>query len=134
MVLEVVIDDLECVGAVVVIGVDHGKRPVDHVSCGEHRVACAPRLGPPLRDGKALRDVVDILENICCLQLRGGTRLDVLFESLLEVLADDENGFFETGLPCIVKGEVHDYVSLFGNSVNLLVSAVPAAHSRSHHD
>jgi len=58
----------------------------------------------------------------------------VLFEDVFKIVLDDEAYPAESRLIGIIKTEIHYYVALIRDAVELLVSAVSAAHSRSHDD
>ena len=55
-------------------------------------------------------------------------------EYILKVMLDDEADSSESRLISVIKAEIHNDVALLGDLVELLVAAVPAAHSGSHDD
>ena len=96
-------------------------------------MAGAPGLGPPLGDGVALRELVQLLEGVADLHgglLQPGT--DGFHKVLLNGFFDDDHGFFEACLPGIEEGVVQDGLPLGPHRVDLLQPAVAAAHTGGH--
>ena len=135
-VAEGVIDHAEGGGAVIVVGVDDRKgRVANGLPGAQHRVAGAPGLGASLGDGVAGGDVVQLLIGVADLH---GAFLQPLADGLHEVLADgfldDDNSGIETGFVGVIKGIVQNRFALTSHRVDLLQSAVAAAHTGGHDD
>ena len=123
-------------GAVIVVGVDDRKgRVADGLTGAQNRVAGAPWLGASLRDGVAGGDIVQLLIGVTDLH---GAFFQSLADGLHEVLADgfldDDNGGIETGFVGVIKGIVQNRFALTSHRVDLLQSAVAAAHTGGHND
>ena len=101
----------EALLAVVVIGIDHNERRVHHLFGGQHRLAGAPGLGPPLGEGP--RDVVQVLEGVVHRHPMGGADggnpvADDLPEFRFDVPADYKDHVAEPGLDGVMNRVIHD--------------------------
>ena len=131
---QVVVDHPEGLGAVVVVRVDDGKGPVDQLPGAEHRLPGAKGLGPAFRHGVGGGQVLQRLEGVLHLHQVGQPVPDHLPEVGLVLLADDEDHLFKTGAPGVVDRVVDDDLPARAHGVELLHSAVAAAHPGSQHD
>ena len=61
---QILIDDLEGLGAVVIVRVDDGEGPINEVFCGQHGVTGAPGLNAALGDGEACGQLIQLLESV----------------------------------------------------------------------
>ena len=118
-------------GAVEIVGVDGCERLVDFFFRGEDGLGCTPGLGATGRQGESSGERVEFLEG----ELDGDAALkaaaDGVAEGLFDVFADDENDFAETGAQGVVDGVVHDGLAAGTDRIDLLQSAIAAAHAGS---
>ena len=133
---EVIVDLLESGLAVVVVGVDDGEGGIANGLPGaDHRVAGAPGLGASFGDGVASGELVQLLIGIADLQ---GSLLQSgpygLHEVLFNGFLDNDHGGVKAGLVGIEQGVVQDGLTLAAYGIDLLQSAIAAAHTRSHHN
>ena len=129
---EVIVDDLERLRAVVVVGIDDGEGAVDVGLCGQHRVAGTPGLHAALGDGVALGQLIQLLEGVLHVHHPGHAVADGSFESLLDLVLDDEDDRLEACAAGVVQGIIHDDLTAGTHRVDLLHAAVAAAHAGSH--
>ena len=131
---EVVVDKAEALRAVVVICVDDRERRIaDGLLCHKDGVGRAPGLDAPLRHGEPLRQLVELLVGIADLKPGAqGAGADSLLEGLLDLMLDDEHDGLEPGAAGIVQAVIQDGLARRPDRVDLLQSAVAAAHSGSH--
>ena len=131
---QVVVDDLERLRPIVVVGVDDGKGAVDEGLGGQRRLGGAPGLGPPLWDGVALRQVVHALEGVSHIHMALHPGADALLEIRLDLMLDDENHRLKSRPPGVVDGIIQNDLVVTAYGVHLLAPAVAAAHARGHDD
>ena len=131
---QVIVHHPERLGAVVVIGVDHRKRAVDEVLGGQHGVAGAPGLDPAFRHGVACGQLFQLLESVFHVHGLGHPVADGGLEGILDLVLDDKDHRLKAGPACIVKGIIHDDLAVGAHRVDLLHTAVTAAHTCRHHD
>ncbi len=131
---EIAVNFRERLGAVVVVGVDDGERRINDMARRQHRVGGSPRLCAALRDGIALRQIVQLLEYVTHLHHLGDTVPDRLPERLLNLVLDDEYHRLEARAPGVVQGIVDDDLSVVPHRIDLFQASVAAAHSGGHHD
>ena len=126
--------------AVIVIGVDDGKRLLQNALAGQNRLPGAPGLGAALRQADALRQRVQRLIGVGDLHTQLGAGLfdavaDGLTERVLDVLADDEHDLVEPGLDGIMDGKIHDDLAVGADSGQLFdTAAEPGTDAGSHDD
>ena len=131
-----VIDHPESVFSVIIVGIDDRKgRIADFLSGAQHTVAGAPGLLPLRRDGIALGEhLVHLLIGIANLH---GTFFQAAAHRLHEILPNgffnDNNGRFKPGLMGIIQGIVQNGFPVGAHRIDLLQSAVAAAHTGGHH-
>ena len=94
---QIVVDLLEAVGAVVIIGIDDGEGAVYELPGCQDRLSCAPGLHPALGDCIALGQVIRPLEHIVNLHLFCNAVPDSGPEGRLNLRLDDENHRFKAG-------------------------------------
>ena len=131
-----VVDHLEGCLAVVIIGVDDSEGgAIDGILGAEHRVSRTPGFDPALGNGEALRQCCKLLIGVADLH---GSLLQALADGLHEVLLDgfldNNDDGIKTGLMGIVNGIVQNGLPLAAHGVDLLQSAVTAAHAGCHDD
>ena len=131
---QVIVNDLEGLGAVVVVRIDDRKGPVDQVPGAEHRLPGAERLGPPFRHSVGGGQIVQGLEGVLHLHQVGQPVPDHFPEGRLVLLADDEDDFFKAGAPGVKNGIVDDDLPAWAHRVELFHAAVAAAHPGSQYD
>ena len=129
---QVVVDGLECLGAVVIVGVDDGKGTVYYIAGGKGCVGGAPGLGAAFGHGVALGQVSELLIGVAHVYNLGKPVADGFLESILYLVLDDENNGFKSGTAGVVDGIVDYQLTVGPNGVDLLEAAVTAAHSRCH--
>ena len=129
---EVIVDDLERLRAVVVVGIDDGEGAVDVGLCGQHRVAGTPGLHAALGDGVALGQLIQLLEGVLHVHHPGHAVADGSFESLFDLVLDDEDDRLEACAAGVVQGIIHDDLTAGTHRIDLLHAAVAAAHAGSH--
>jgi len=131
---QVIVHHPERLGAVVVIGVDHRKGAVDEVLGGQHGVAGAPGLDPAFRHGVACGQLFQLLESVFHVHGLGHPVADGGLEGILDLVLDHKDHRLKAGPACIVKGIIHDDLAVGAHRVDLLHTAVTAAHAGRHHD
>ena len=104
------------------------------VACRQNGVARAPRLLAAFRHRKALRQVIQLLENIFDLHVLRYAVADNLFKVLKKLLLDDEDYLGKARLRGIKNRKIHDNLAVFANGIDLLQAAVTAAHTGRHND
>ena len=129
---EVIVDDLERLRAVVVIGIDDGEGAVDEGLCGQHRVAGTPGLHAALGDGVALGQLIQLLEGVLHVHHPGHAVANGSFESRFDLVLDDEDDRLEACAAGVVERIIHDDLTVRPHRVDLLHAAVAAAHAGSH--
>ena len=131
---QVVVDELEALRAVVVVGVDDRKRRVaDGLLGHENGMGGAPGLDAALRHGKALGQLFQLLVGVADLEPGAhGTGTDGLFKRLLDLVLDDKDDGLEPGAAGIVQAVVEDGLAGRADGVDLFESAVAAAHTGGH--
>ena len=125
-------DLLKALGAVVVVGVDHGEGTVHHLAGGQDGVGGAPGLYALLGDGVALGQIVQLLIGILHVDDLAQTVADSGLEGILDLMLDDEDHGLKAGAAGVVDGVVNDELIVVANRVHLLKSAVAAAHTGGH--
>ena len=128
---QLVVDHLERGLAVVVVGIDYRKGcAVDGLPGAEHRMGGAPGLDPAFGDGKSLGQIRQFLVGVANLH---GSLLQTLADGFQEVLLDgfldDNHNGVEAGLMGIINGIIQNGLALTADRVDLLQSAVAAAHT-----
>ncbi len=131
---EVVVDLLEGLGAVVIVGVDDGEGAVHHAPGRQGRLGGAPGLGPIRRGGVALRQVVPQLVDVLHVHALLQAAAHPLLEVRLDLRLDDEHHRLKPRPAGIVDRVVQDHLIVVPHRVQLLESAVAAAHAGSHDD
>ena len=131
---QVVVDELKALRAVVVVGVDDRERRVADGFLGhQDGVGRAPGLDAAFRHGEAGGQFVQLLVGIADLEPGAqGAGTDGLLEGLLDLMLDDEHDGLEPGAAGIVQAVIQDGLARRPDRVDLLQSAVAAAHSGSH--
>ena len=122
----------ESVPAVEIVRVDYSERFIDDSGRRKHRVTGSPRLGASLRNRKSGRQILQLLESI--------SHLEGIFDPLSHRLAEDFVIFFlnnkydlvEAGPDRVENRKIDNEFAVFGDGVDLLQTAVAAAHSGSH--
>ena len=95
-------------------------------------MAGAPGLDTALRDGKACGQLVQLLERVFHLHRLGHPLADGCFEGVLDLMLDDKDHRLKACAAGIVKGIVHDDLTIGAHRVDLLHAAVAAAHASRH--
>ena len=131
---EVVVDDTEGLRAVVVVGIDDRKGPVDELPGGQHRVGSAPGLLPAQGDAVSPGKALQLLEGVGRVHAPADARAHQLPEVRLQFPVDDKDNLLESGPPGIVDGVVDNALSVSAHGVHLLEAAVAAAHAGSQDD
>ena len=121
--------DLVGFRAVEVVGVHHGKGLFDDVAGGQDRVAGAPGFLAAFGNLKSRRDVVEILEGVFHRQNMRVFVADFDAEFFLEVMSDHEDDLAEIGSDGVENGIVHDDFAGGAHRIDLLETAVTAAHA-----
>ena len=88
-----------------------------------------PGLHPSLRDLKALRNLIQLLEYIFHLHVPAHSVPHTLAEILLVFLFDNENDLLKSRPVRVIHGKINDLVALLVHRVDLLESAVAASHA-----
>ena len=83
---QVLIRQLERARAVVIVRVDDEERRIEEFAAAQHRVPRAPRLHAPFRDGKALRQLIQLLESVVCFHPRRHARTDHRLEGIFNLV------------------------------------------------
>ncbi len=130
-----IIEDLpECLRTVVVVGVDDGEGSLHHAPGGQGRLGGAPGFGPLRRNGITLRQVllelVDVFHIHALLQPLSHQGLEVLLDFRL----DDEYHRLKPRPAGVIDGVIQNYLPVVPHRVQLLESAVAAAHPGGHND
>ena len=129
---QVIIHHPEGLRAVIIIGIDDRKRAVDEVLCRQNGVAGAPGLDTALRNGKACGQLIQLLEGIFHVHGLGYTLADGCLESILDLMLDNKDHRLKACAAGIVKGIIHDHLTVRPHRVDLLHAAVAAAHASRH--
>ena len=129
---QVIIHHPEGLRAVIIIGIDDRKGAVDEVLCSQNGVAGAPWLDTALRHGKACGQFVQLLEGVFHLHCLGHPLADGCFKGVLDLMLDDKDHRLKACAAGIVKGIVHDDLTIGAHRVDLLHAAVTAAHASRH--
>ena len=127
-------DLLKRLAAIEIVCVDDDKRRINVVACRQNGVARAPRLLAAFRHRKALRQVIQLLENIFDLHVLRYAVADNLFKVLKKLLLDNEDYLGKARLYGIKNRKIHDNLAVFANGIDLLQAAVTAAHTGRHND
>src|ERR1700722_1569230 len=117
--------------AIEVISVDRSEGLVDCVRGQQDGLRGAPRLGAAGGDCEARRNVFERLKNIVNGNAFLKARPDNFSELLLDILANNENELAESRTESVEDGVVDDGFACGSDGVNLLQTAVAAAHSGS---
>ena len=125
--------------AVVVVGVDNGERLLDDALAGQHSLAGAPGLAAALGHGVPGGNVLQRLERVVDLNAQLGADFldavaDGLFESVLDIVADDKDDFVKPGLDGVMNGIVHDDLAVGADGCQLLDAAAEAGADTSGHN
>ena len=131
---QVIVHHPERLGAVVVIGVDHRKGAVDEVLGGQHGVAGAPGLDPAFRHGVACGQLFQLLESVFHVHGLGHPVADGGLEGILDLVLDHKDHRLKAGPAGVVERIIHDDLAVGAHGVDLLHTAVTAAHACRHHD
>ena len=134
LLLEEVVDGLDGGGAVIVVRVQNSKGTVDGILRASDGMGGAPGLCPALRHGKALGELVYLLEHIPHIEEFLHAAAHGLFEIRFNFMLDDEYHLAEAGLPRVIQGIVNDNMTLIVDWGDLLQSAETGTHSGSHND
>ena len=129
---QVIIHHPEGLRAVIIIGIDDCKRAVDEVLCRQNGVAGAPGLDTALRHGKACGQLIQLLEGVFHVHGLGYTLADGCLESILDLMLDNKDHRLKACAAGIVKGIIHDHLTVRPHRVDLLHAAVAAAHASRH--
>ena len=129
---QILIDDLEGLGAVVIVRVDDSEGTINEAFCGQHGVAGAPGLDTALGDGEACGQFIQLLESVFHVHALRDAVADGGFESLLDLVLDDKDHGLKACAVGIVQGVLHNGLTLGAHRVDLLHAAVTAAHAGSH--
>ena len=129
---QVIIHHPEGLRAVIIIGIDDCKRAVDEVLCSQNGVAGAPGLDTALRHGKACGQLIQLLEGVFHVHGLGYTLADGCLESILDLMLDNKDHRLKACAAGIVKGIIHDHLTVRPHRVDLLHAAVAAAHASRH--
>ena len=129
---QVIIHHPEGLRAVIIIGIDDRKRAVDEVLCSQNGVAGAPGLDTALRHGKACGQLIQLLEGVFHVHGLGYTLADGCLESILDLMLDNKDHRLKACAAGIVKGIIHDHLTVRPHRVDLLHAAVAAAHASRH--
>ena len=130
---EVVVNHAEGLGAVVVVCIDYGKRPVYHIARRQNGMAGAPGLFAPRRHSIALGQIVQLLVGIAHIHHLGKPVANGLLERGLNFVLDDKHHGLKARAPRIKDGIVNNQLAVAAHRVYLLQAAVPAAHTGGHH-
>ena len=117
------------VRAVEIVGVDGGEGLVDDAGGEKDGLGGSPGLGAAGGDGEAWGNVLERLEDVIDGDALFETRADGFAECLLDVFADDEDELAEAGAEGVVDGVVDDGFAGGADGVDLLETAVTAAHA-----
>ena len=127
---EVLADGLVSLGAVEVVGVDHGERLVNGIGGHHHGMVRAPRLHAAFGNRQPLGEVVQLLKD----EIDGDAPAEAvgrkdLAELLFKRVADDENHLAETGADGVVDRIVDDGFVVGTDAVHLFERSVAGAHA-----
>ena len=126
---------LEGPAPVEVVGVDDGEGAVHLVKRAERGVGGAPGLHPALRDGKALRQLIQGLVGVGQVHAGG---LDAIADGRAKVRfhlgLDDADHLAEARAHGVEYGKIDNDVSGVVHGRDLLATAETAAHARRHDD
>ncbi len=114
-------------GAVEVVGVEHGERPVDLGGGGEDRVGGPPRLRASGGHDDAGRQVLQPLQGDTPAEPRAKTAAGELVERLQQVGPNDEDHLAESGPQRVIHAVVHQRSAARTDGVELLQPAVATA-------
>ena len=131
---KIVIERLVGAGAVKIVGVDHGKGAIDHAGAAGHGMPCAPGLDAPLGNGAALRQLLQLLEDVFYVKILLHPAADGVLEILLDLMLDHEGDLAESGAVGVEERKVDDGVSVLVHGLDLLESAKAAAHTGGQND
>ena len=130
---QVLIRQFERARAVVIVRVDDEERRIEEFAAAQHRVPRAPRLHAPFRDGKALRQLLQLLEGVVCFHSCRHARTDHRLEGIFNLVLNQEHDAAEARLVRIVQAVIEDDLAVRADRIQLLQSPVAAAHTRRHH-
>ena len=119
---------------VIIVRVHDCKRPAHQLSRRQNRMRRSPRLCPPLRNTVALREIVQLLIRILNMHRTGETVPDCLMERLLDLALDNKNHSLKARALRVIDRIIQQKLTVIADRVNLLQSAVAAAHTGSHND
>ena len=131
---QVIVHHLKRLRAVVVVRIDDRKGAVNEGLCSQHGMAGAPRLYAPLRHGKTCGQLFQLLESVLHIHRFRHAVTDGSFEGVLDLVLDDKDHGLKAGAAGIVEGVVHNDLSVGAHRVDLLHTAVAAAHAGCHDD
>ena len=131
---QVIVHHLKRLRAVVVVRIDDRKGAVNQGLCSQHGMAGAPGLYTSLRHGKACGQLFQLLEGILHLHRFRHAVADGCLEGVLDLVLDDKDHGLKAGAAGVVKGIVHNDLSVGAHRVDLFHAAVTAAHAGSHDD
>ena len=129
---QTIIDRLERRFSIVIIRVDHRKRSVDHLAAAENRMTGSPRFDASLRNLKSIRKTVIFLIHILHLHVLFHAVSDMFLKLFLNRFLDNKYDLFESSLDCVEDRKIDDQISFPIDRINLLQTAVPAAHTSRH--
>ena len=131
---QVIIHHLKGLRAVVVVCIDDRKGAVNEGLCRQHGMAGAPRLYTAFRHGKTCGQLFQLLEGVLHVHCFRHAVADGCFEGVLDLVLDDKDHGLKAGAAGIVEGVVHNDLSVGAHRVDLLHTAVAAAHAGCHDD
>ena len=120
---------LKSIAAIEVVGIDDGKRLIDHTLAHKNRVVRTPRLCTVGRAGKSFRQSVGRLKHDLHRHMTLIFGNDLFTKILLEILSDDKHYFSESRFNGIIDRVVHDGFSIGAKRIKLLETSVPATHA-----
>lgn len=133
--VEVVCEDAEAVGAIVVIGIGDGKGGIEEGARGECGMTGAPGLGASGGRGEAMGEVFEGLDGIV---EDDATSFPAIADDAahigFEVGARDEDDLIEACGEGIADGVVEDELSVGSDGVHLFESAIAGAHTGGEND
>ena len=118
--LQIVVDGLKALWAVVVIGVNHRERAVNQVACRQNGVGSAPGLYPAFRNRVALWYVIQLLIGVFHIDDPGQPVADGCFKGVLDFVLDHKNNGLKACPPGIIDGVVDDELAMASNRIHLL--------------
>ena len=131
---QVIVHHLKRLRAVVVVCIDDRKGAVNEGLCSQHGMAGAPRLHTALRDGKASGQLFQLLEGVFHVHYFSHAVADGSLEGVLDLVLDDKDHGLKAGAAGVVERIVHNDLSVGAHRVDLLHTAVAAAHASCHDD